>query len=346
LTGRPRVPLASAVLASLELALERATEPEVREHRLEIFAARKARRQQRTIPETFAAEEAWSAVRGLAVNELLRRIAEPSAPLILLKGPELAEFYPEPILRTYRDLDVLTDDPERLQQELCARGFQLIGDPRLYEGIHHLRPIAWPGLPLAVELHRAPKWIEPVAPPGFAELRELAFPSRVGIDNVLALPPAAHAVVAAVHSWAHEPLRRLRDLIDVALLLEEADPSEAELLADRWGVGRLWLSTVAACEAFAFRTPLPWPLRPWAQNVATVRQRTVLETHLSRLLAPFASLPPRVALRVVRRSAIREALPKQGESWFQKLTRMRRAVANAFVSRSDHDEALERDVLR
>ena len=58
-----------------------------------------------------------------------------------------------PGLRSFGDLDLLTDDAEAAQAALLAAGFQEVFEPEIYEDIHHLRPLWWPGLPLVVELH-------------------------------------------------------------------------------------------------------------------------------------------------------------------------------------------------
>ncbi len=54
-----------------------------------------------------------------------------------------------------------------------------INDPENYRDIHHLRPLWWPGLPLVVELHSRPKWIDGVAGPPVAELLEASAPGRL-----------------------------------------------------------------------------------------------------------------------------------------------------------------------
>ena len=37
-------------------------------------------------------------------------------------------------------------------------GFVEVGEPEDYDDSHHLRPVAYPGFPFAVEIHRRPKW--------------------------------------------------------------------------------------------------------------------------------------------------------------------------------------------
>ena len=105
-----------------------------------------------------------------------------------------------------------------------------------------------------IELHREanrPVWL---AAPDPDELLELTRASATGVAGLSAPVPAAHAVLLAAHSWAHEPLRRLLDLIDVTVVLEdEDDRRRARELAFRWGLGRVWRTTIAAADALLGR---------------------------------------------------------------------------------------------
>ena len=69
--------------------------------------------------------------------------------------------------------------PHGLQRALLAAGFVEIGDPALYEDIHHLRPLMAPGLPLTIEIHLRPKWPEGTRAPTFGELFDGGAPGRV-----------------------------------------------------------------------------------------------------------------------------------------------------------------------
>ncbi len=212
---------------------------------------------------------------------LLERVrAAYDGPIIVHKGPEVAVHYPDPILRNYGDIDLIVPDPEAVQRALIAAGFEEIGDPELYLDIHHLRPLRWPELPLHVEIHARPKWIDSLAAPSIEELFAVAVPSRT-INGVEAFLPEHHALFLAVHSWAHEPFRRLRDVIDIAAVRNEADSAEIEKLARAWGVGRLWEATERAIDAVLPLGRRPLPLRIWARNLTLVRERTVLRTTFS-----------------------------------------------------------------
>src|SRR5438445_329663 len=99
--------------------------------------------------------------------------------------------------------------------------------------------------------------------------------------------PGAHAVLLAAHSWGHEPLRRVLDLIDIAMVLEgEDDRRLARELAFRWGLGGVWRTTIGVADALLRRSGSVPALRIWARHLAAVRERTVFETHLTRWAGP------------------------------------------------------------
>ena len=143
------------------------------------------------MPADFRREERAAAVAALTAPVVLERVvAAIDADCILLKGPEAARRYPDPGLRGFGDLDVLSRDAPAAQRALLAAGFTAVGDPHLYEDIHHLRPLVDAGLRLPIEVHAAPKWVAPLRPPSVHELFEAAVPSAVGVPGVLGLPPS------------------------------------------------------------------------------------------------------------------------------------------------------------
>ena len=328
----------AALWSSVDRLVDRAPrQSDLYNHRLELFGARRLRSKGRPVPAELVVLERRSAAIALSVPALLKRVrAATDVPLLLFKGPEVAARYPDPTLRIFRDLDLIAADAGEAQRALLAAGFEEVGDPELYRDIHHLRPLRWPGLPLVVELHSRPKWVEPLTAPSTAALFEDAQPDSTGA-GLLAPSPARHAVLLAVHSWAHEPLRILRDLVDVAAVSAEAPAEEIEQVARGWGVERLWSTTAAARDCVFFGGFRPRPLRIWARNLEHVRERTVLEEHTQRWLSDFSALPFRVALARTRRTLARELTPDRGEGWRRKLSRSRLAVRNAARRRSDHE---------
>lgn len=328
-----------ALWDAVDRLVERAPQPsDLYNHRLEFFGARWLRRHGRPVPASLVMHERRSAALALSVPAVLAHArAATDVPLLLFKGPEVAARYPDPALRMFRDVDLITPDAAGAQRGLLAAGFEEVGDPDLYRDIHHLRPLKWPGLPLVVELHSEPKWIEPLAPPDMSSLFEDSWPAVSGAEGLLTPSPARHAVLLAVHSWAHEPLRILRDMVDVAALEREASREETAQVAREWGVERLWATTVAAQDCIFAGARPPAALRIWAKNLALVRERTVLEAHLERWLSDFSALPFGFAARRVRRTVVRELTPDRGEGWGPKLARSTLALRNAARRRSDHD---------
>ena len=315
----------------------------VREHRLGLLAARRWRALGRLVPRDVVEEERAAAARTMTVPILLRTIRKTAGgPIVLFKGPEVATRYPESTLRPYGDLDLLVPDPVAVHRRLLRAGFKEVGDPDRFVDIHHLRPLQLEPLPLLVEVHSAPKWIDGRGPAAARALLGAAVPSSLEIDGILTLRPDHHAVVLAVHSWAHEPLGRLLDLIDIAAMTRDVDHDAARAFAAEWGVDRLWRTMLAATDAVLGERaqPAPLPLRLWARSVGTVRRRTVLESHLERWLADFWALPPRAALRAAAVAAARALVRAPGETWRDKLRRVALAVKNASMARSDHDRAL------
>ena len=201
---------------------------DLRHHRIELLAARRRRELGLGLPASLVAQERLSAAAALAAPVLLERVrAASDGPLVLFKGPQIARLYPDRALRSFRDLDLLVADAHATQRGLLAAGFREVGDPDLYERIHHLRPLHWPGLPLIVEIHHSPKWVDGLDAPAAAELIEAAVPCPGAPEGVLELPSAHHALVLAAHAWAHRPLSRLRDLLDIRLVADGADPSRS-----------------------------------------------------------------------------------------------------------------------
>jgi len=311
-------------------------------HRLDLVATARMRREGRAVPAELVTRERAAAVAALAAPALLHRVRKATAgPLVLIKGPDVARYYPDPAERDFSDLDVLSPDALATQRQLLRAGFQEVGEPELYEDIHHLRPLHWPGLPLVVEVHSAPKWIQGVEPPSAAELIAAAESEPVRPDGLLVLPAAHHALVLAAHGWAHEPLARLRDLLDIALVTAAADPDEVDRLAKRWGIWRMWRTTSRAIDAVVGDAPRPLSVTLWARHLESARERTVLESHLERVCGDIWGLPRNQLLAALTAIGA-DVRPRSDEGWTAKVARSRAALNNAFVPKSQHDQMLER----
>jgi hypothetical protein len=313
---------------------------DLRSHRLEVLAARRFRATGRIVPPEFMVHERLAAIAAITAPRVLERIGDAyPRSAIVLKGPEVAALYPAPGMRNYGDIDVLVEEPEAAQSALIEAGFEPVGDPSLYVGTQHMRPLRPPDLPLLVEIHSRP-WLSEQGPAHVRELFDTARPSITGVDGMLTLQPSCHVLMLAVHSWSHEPLRGLRDMVEIAAMAEEADRREIERLARRWGVQELWRTTARVIDAIFSDTRPPLVLRTWARNLCTARERNVLEGHLQRWLSDFSAQPLRVAARRLPERLLADLRPDGEEGWKAKLDRTALALRHASHPRSDHDLAL------
>lgn len=353
--GRIGVPRASATSRSAlgetplwngvrRLVCRVPTVADVRSHGLESLAVAYWPSAGRPLPLELAAEARAGAHTLLAAPLLLERVRGAcEGPLVLLKGPEVTACYPSPAMRSFTDLDLLVPDAPAVYRRLVAAGLVPVGDASRYVGIHHLRPLHLDGFPLVVEIHARPKWIEGVPPPPVGELLALAEPSAaVPVDGIVALPPAEHTLTLVAHSWAHTPFGSLRQLIDIAAVREKASRADLDAVAARWGLGRLWQLTDRTLDALLLDGSAPWPIRTWARNLPRGRDRTVLEVHLERWLAPFAvHVGRRAAAAAV--AAMRDDLRRgRDDDWHTKLRRSRLAVRHALVRSSQHEAEVAR----
>jgi hypothetical protein len=314
----------------------------LRKHRLHLAAARLWRSRGREVPADFVADERAAAVRAMFARRILGKVRSAyGGDLMLLKGPEVAAHYPVPSDRAFRDLDLLVEDPAAAHRALLGAGFVQVADPALFGGYHHhLTPLMWPGAPLVVEVHRRPsrpEWLEPV--PGESMFR-VAVPSATGLPGLLAPEPAAHAVLVVAHAWKHDPLGNLGQLLDAAALLASTDYRRADAFARAWGWERMWHTTRGVMDAVLTEKRRGLASKLWARHLLDVRERVVLENHITRLAAPVWSLPasgvPQAVAGALRDTAAREP----DENRMTKLRRSCLAVAHAFTPRSEHEQSL------
>jgi hypothetical protein len=326
----------------LERLLDRAVDPvAIRSHRLQTVAAPRWRATGREVPADFEQLERIAVGSQLAAPAVLEQVRElVEGPILLHKGPQAAHAYPDAAMRGFDDLDLLVRDPVAVQRALVAAGFVEVGDPARYVDLHHLRPLKPPGLALRIEIHGRPKWPDRLRAPSFDEFVESSVPAAVDVEGIDAPSPTHHALVLAAHSWAHVPLRRVRDLLDLAAVTAQIDAAAAAAVADAWSLARVWRTSLRAADCIFGDGPRPAPLRTWARHLVETRERTVFEAHLQLLLSHFWELPPSAAWRAVGSRLADEVSPAANEDWDEKLLRTKIALRNARRSRSDHDRAL------
>jgi Uncharacterised nucleotidyltransferase len=314
----------------------------LREHRVHLFAARCWRDEGRTVPEELRADERRAAVMAIAARPLLIKIrAAYDGTLMLMKGPEAAAHHLHPETRYFRDLDLLVDDPIEAQRALLARGFVQGRPEGGYVSAQHLAPLAHPGLPLVIELHRRPNCPSWLTPPPAAAVLDLAVPSMAGVPGIVAPSAAAHALLLAAHSWTDRPVGRLVDLVDVVAVLGDNERAATDRLADEWGWQGLWRTTLALADALLAGDGNPLSLKTWARHFRDARERTVIEEHVARAVGPAWTLPPAQAPQAVTAALARTTSRRPGEDWGDKLRRSRLAFRHAFTEGSAHARALE-----
>jgi len=313
-------------------------------HRLHLLAARRWREQAREVPEWLVEAEHAASLATVLVELVLERArAAYDGRIVLFKGYEVAQRYLAPSLRPFVDIDLLVDDARRAQKALIAAGFEEVGDPVLYEDIHHLRPVAMPGLPIPIELHHEPKWPDRIATkPQISELFERAIPSSTGIEGVETLSPADHAVVLIGHAWAHEPLQTVLELLDVQLTTG-TNEDETRRTARAWGLGRITDATLRTAAHVFAGEPLPMGLRLSARHLAHGTERTVADSHLTAWLAPLWEGHGFERLRWVGNAFMDDFRPRSGEGWSSKRRRMFAALRRARTARRVHDAMLGDD---
>jgi hypothetical protein len=314
----------------------------LRAHRLELAAARIWRSRGLSAPPDLRRRQQQAAVIRVGASQVLERVRTVyDGRLMLMKGPEVAARYEHPADRWFRDLDILADDPPAAQRALIQAGFVEIADPAYYEDKQHHCPLMLPGIPVLVELHRrpnTPRWLPQV---DALQILERGVPSATGISGLLAPTPAAHALLLCAHSFAHGPMRKLRDIVDVAAVVASGGRDEAEALSREWGWGGLWRISREAVDAVLSDGDVPRSLRVLGGHLLTVRERTVFENHVARTAAPIYALPNwRVPWAVASVLMLDTVGPADSESWGRKLRRSRSALAHAFMTTTAHEQTV------
>jgi putative nucleotidyltransferase-like protein len=325
---------------AIEQLLAPASVTQVLAHKLGALAAKYARRRGSRVPPPLVEEERAAGVSMLSARPLVARIRDAcDPPLILLKGPEVANLYPLGG-RRFIDIDILTTDADDVQRSLLRAGFvDAIADEDALEDHHHLPPLRLPALPLAVEVHSHPNWLLNTRRPALEEILEASIPCSIDVPNVSAPHPRHHAIILAVHAWRHRrPLLYLRDLVDVAAVSSLVARSDLDRQARDWGVERVWKTTSGAMDALFFGDQTTMPLRTWARHLAGVREQTVLERHVARFTCGYWEVGAAAATARLGKVLVEELSPAEGETWRQKMGRIFGALRDARAPSSRRDE--------
>lgn len=168
-------------------------------------------------------------------------------PMVVLKGIEVAQLYPEPWQRDFVDVDIVVDELLQADRRLRAAGFKPLHNAISHPDYHQTAALILGDDPVTIELHRrpnSPRWNHFPVEEVFAE----ALPSRTGVDGVLRPRDDHHAVIVAWHYW-RDGANRGRGLIDVQLLREQSSNEAISLVAEQWGVGRIWEQTQKVLDA-------------------------------------------------------------------------------------------------
>ncbi len=313
----------------------------LRVHRLHLMAARLGVSRGAQIPDDVRRDRRAAAVLAWAAPSLLERARSAyDGGLMLMKGPEVAARYPHPSDRYFRDLDLLADDAVAAQHALIDAGFVELGDPSGYAGRQHLCPLAWPDLPLVLELHHRPSVPAWLPCPSSAAVFERGSPSAMGIDGLLAPEPGAHALILAAHSWSHQPLGRLTDLIDVVAALGSQPRTQTMELARSWGWEGLWQTTIGAADSVLADAPPGAAMRLWTRHLPAARDLSVVEDHFLRIAARASTVPRRRVPAAVVGAVLATAARREDEPWRVKLRRSRLAFSHAFMGRGEHNRVV------
>jgi hypothetical protein len=123
-------------------------------------------------------------------------------------------------------------------------------------------------------------------------------------------------------------------------MAEQADRGEISALARRWGIGRVWRTTLGAVDSLFYGERKTAAQAIWARHLLGARERTVFESHVQKWSSPFWAMPWYRALRVSAGEVVSEFTPGEDEGWRDKGARARRAFGNASLPRSEHDSQL------
>lgn len=239
-----------------------------------------------------AAARAMVAERRLA--SVLETLEAASVPALVIKGPAIAAWYPDPALRPYGDLDVLVP---RTQLDEAVGALEGLGYHCTYSRAWSLEygydvPMARDDGRSVVELHWRLDYSEGVGHLPVKDLWERAVPCPLGgqaglqleaVDTVLHL--CSHA---AIKHRAHLGLRPLCDLTQITREWESVEWKRLARRASDYGLARpVYLMLALAQQALGLAVPvevmsalLPPGSTPLPPNLAVLLLDTPLRSQM------------------------------------------------------------------
>jgi hypothetical protein len=319
------------------LALGLASLPIQRSHGLHLLAAHSLVKLELPLSDDLRRDWEAATARTLIVPIIIGQLSSAlGEPVVLVKGAEIAQRYPDPAARGYSDIDILVQDLPRALDRLRHAGFDELN---IAVAGHHVTVQA-SGLPIPVEVHGRLNWPRWATPPSTSDLIRVAMPSRAFPCTARTLPPDLHTVYVAAHAWLHCPLTQLADLVDIAALGSESSFAQLASRAAELRLDRLWHFSLQAGRAVFAGEPAPSPLVRRLMPDVAARDAVSHREHVLRQFAGGLAAPsPASRAQAIVSSVSDHLAPRPGES---PLGRVRALVSGSLKNVDERSYQLER----
>lgn len=255
------------------------------------------------LQQDFYSSAAWGLVAERQLAGVLGALAAVEVPVLVIKGPVLGSYYPDPALRTYYDLDVLVPEARLNVAEEALGGLGYHYDqPREWwrELSYHLPPMLNNGERLTLELHWRLDHEQPSGRLPIGDLWTRAVPWSLGGHYALRLDDVDVVLYLCQHAVVQHRLQLgLRPLCDLVQVTKDWDRARWRMLAERaeeYGLSRpVFLALVLAARLMDLAVP--------AESMSTLRPQAgdpLPEEAVDKLLGPTIRATGRVPLAVVR----------------------------------------------
>jgi hypothetical protein len=263
------------------------------------------------------------------------RLAE--IPVMVVKGAALAAVYPEPALRTYKDLDLLVPrvDLERAEDALRGLGYRCLKPKEWALAQHyHLPPMKGRGFQLEVEVHW--RLDEPQGAAGLPvdDLWRRAQPWSVAGQQALRLDAVDATLYLCKHALVqHRGRQGLRPLCDLAQITDCWQPARWQALGQRaaeYGLGPV-VYLMFVLEEQLFGTTAPSAVM---EGLRPAGFAPLPEDLLERLLPGDNSLAAHVPMALLRAES-KDTVLAGVRHFFGRLFLPREAMAAMYGVRAD-----------